>query len=225
MELDNLKKKLAKEAIELIKNGMTVGLGTGSTANFFIEGLINKVKNGLKVQVVCSSENTYKLAKEGKLNIVDINDVSKIDITIDGADAIDPKKNLIKGGGGALFKEKILANSSNELVILADETKLVENLSEKKLPIEVMFYGFLAIKSKIDALGYTCEFRQGNDDILFITDNSNLILDITFSSKIQDPQKIHNQLINIPGVVETGFFFNMANKIIVAHLDERIEII
>lgn len=213
-----------KKAVDWIKNGMIVGLGSGSTAECFIRSLIEACKKGLKIQAVSSSRASADLAKKGGIEVLDINTVPRIDITVDGADEIDLKKRMIKGGGGAHVREKILASSSKEMVVIVDETKLVPEIGRGKLPIEVLFYGSPATRMKIEQLGYKVKWRLNEDETLFTTENGNLILDLFFDSPPEMPEELHQTLINIPGVVDTGFFFNLAGRVIVGHPDGTTEV-
>ena len=222
---DSCKINAAREAVKLVTNEMTLGLGTGSTANFFIKILAERCKNeNLKLKCVCTSNETKFLAEKLGLLIVDIDKIEKIDITVDGTDEFDKFKNLIKGGGGALLKEKIVAYNSKKMVIIADETKSKDILGQFPLPVEIVRFGSSRISKKIyEALkfleykDFKISFRMSNEKN-FITDEGHYILDL-FLSEIKNPTKLHRELILIPGVVETGLFLNMANKIIVGTSD------
>src|SRR3990167_1284623 len=180
MDQESMKKRAASEAAEWVESHMIVGLGTGSTVFHFIEKLIERCKNGLQIQAVSSSNNSSKQAEEGGIPLLDINTITTIDMTFDGADEIDPKKRMIKGGGGALLREKILADSSREMVVIVDETKIVDYLGQKaKLPLEILPFAYLATEQKIKKLGYAGEFRKTTNHLLYTTDNGNLIFDIT----------------------------------------------
>lgn len=210
-----------QRAIEWIKHGMIVGLGSGSTAECFIKSLI---ESDLRVQAVASSRASTELAKRGGIDVLDINSVSHIDITVDGADEIDSQKRMIKGGGGAHVREKILASSSNLMLVVVDETKLVPSIGTKKLPIEVMFYGSAATKVKIETFGHPGKWRMNPDGTLFITENGNLLLDLYFDLLPKRPEDLHEALLNIPGVVDTGFFFHLAGPVIVGYSDGSTEV-
>jgi ribose 5-phosphate isomerase A len=214
----------ACKAIEWIQSGNIVGLGSGSTAECFIQALIEASKEGLNIQAISSSRSSADLAKKGGIEVLDINSVPRIDITVDGADEIDPQKRMIKGGGGAHVREKILASSSDEMVVIVDHTKLVPSVGRGKLPVEVMFYGSPATRAKIEELAPKGKWRQNEDGTLFITENGNLIYDIYFDSPPKAPEHLHEALINIPGVVDTGFFFNLAGRVIVGYPDGRTEV-
>lgn len=225
MNTEELKKATGYKAAELIQKGMIVGLGTGTTAYYFIEKLIkrNKAEN-LDIKTVSSSKNSLKQAKEGGLITLDIDEVSHIDITVDGADEIDPEKRMIKGGGGALLREKIVASMSHEMVVIIDESKQSSKLGTKKLPVEVVPFGAKTTLHKIQKRIPSSAFRLKEEDpsALYVTDNGNYIVDIYFKSPIEDPEKEHLLLKQIPGVVETGFFFHLAGRVIVAFTDGQI---
>lgn len=213
-----------RKAAEWIESGMIVGLGSGSTAHHFIKALIERCRKGLRIKAVASSRASADLAKKGGIEIEDINEVSHIDITVDGADEIDSKKRMIKGGGGALLREKILASSSNEMVVIVDESKLVPSLGHSKLPVEILFYGSPATRAKIESLGHEGHWRQNDTGTLFITENGNLLFDIQFPSPPRSPEQIHDAIRSIPGVIDTGFFFDLAGRVIVGFPDGRTEI-
>lgn len=222
MSNDAIKKRLGEAAAELILPHQVVGLGTGSTAFYFIERLIARCKDGLPIKAVATSEASLKQATTGGIPIADLNTLTSIDITVDGADEVDDQKRLIKGGGGALLREKIIASMSREMVVIVDETKLSPSLGKHPLPVEIVPFGFHATHHQIERLGLKGFFRKNEDDTLFVTDNGNLILDIKFSETVSAPEKIHEALIHLPGVVETGFFFNLAGRILVGFSDGQI---
>lgn len=217
MTIEEAKKAAGHKAAEFIEKGMIVGLGTGTTAFYFIESLIKRCKEGLKIQAVSSSRASAEIAKKGGIEILDINSIPRVDITVDGADEIDPKKRMIKGGGGAHVREKILASSSNEMVVIVDESKLVMSVGHAKLPVEIIFYGSPATRVKIEDFGYRGKWRMNEDGTLYITENGNLLFDIQFDTPPMAPEQHHDQLIRIPGVVDTGFFFNLAGRVVVGY--------
>ena len=221
MILEDAKQAAGRKAVEFIQDGMIVGLGSGSTAAHFIEALVVRAKKGLRIQAVASSRHSADLAKRGGIPILDINAVPRIDITVDGADEIDPKKRMIKGGGGAHVREKILASASAEMVVIVDESKLVPALGRAKLPVEILFYGSPSTRQKIEEMGYRGSWRLGPDGSFYITENGNLLFDIQFPSPPLHPEKEHSQLIQIPGVIDTGFFFDIAGRVIVGYSDGR----
>jgi ribose 5-phosphate isomerase A len=224
MGVQEAKRAAGQKAAEFIQAGMVVGLGTGSTARCFIEALIERCKRGLRIQAVSSSHESADLAKRGHIPLIDINDATRIDITVDGADEIDPKKRMIKGGGGAHVREKILASSSHEMVVIVDEGKLVSSVGHHPLPVEILFYGSPATRNKIEKKGFSGHWRLNEEGSLFITENGNLLFDIHFESPPKSPEQVHEQLIQIPGVVDTGFFFHLAGRVVIGHFDGSVEI-
>lgn len=218
------KRAAGNKAVEFIQNGMIVGLGSGSTAAYFIDALVEKYKKGLQIQGVSSSHHSADLAKRGGIPIIDINSAPKIDITVDGADEIDIKKRMIKGGGGAHVREKILAAASDEMIVIVDETKMVHSLGKVKLPVEILFYGSPATRMHLEKRGFQGKWRVSEDGTLFITENGNLLFDIFFESPLIDPEKVHLDIIQIPGVVDTGFFFGLAGRIVIGYASGTVEV-
>lgn len=225
MTLERAKKAAAMMAADLIKDGMTIGLGSGTTAHYFIEYIIEKYRKGLKVHALASSIESEKLAKQGGIPMLDASQIFALDMTVDGADEIDPQKKMIKGRGGALVREKIMASMSKEMVVIVDETKQVSHLGKAQLPIEIIPYGREATRAHLKKLGYQGEWRLDRNGSLYITDNHNSILDIQFDRIRKYPEKDHESIIAIPGVVDTGFFFNLAGRVIVGHLNGEVEVI
>jgi ribose 5-phosphate isomerase A len=227
MAHEQAKRVAAREAAKLIEPETVVGLGTGSTATFFIEELASRVeKEQLTLKaVVASSRQSGELAKRLGLPLKDINDVFNIDITVDGADEVDPQKRLIKGHGGAHVREKILASSSKEMVVIADDSKLVDVLGVGALPVEVILFGSPATRMKIDNLGHKGAWRMDKEGSLFLTENGNLLYDISFETPLTHPEQTHEELIHLPGVVDTGFFFNLAKRIVVGWDSGKFEIL
>jgi len=213
-------------AADLIEDNMTVGLGTGSTASWFIKHLGIRYHKGLRISAaIATSEESQKLAVEYGLPVVDIDDVTTIDVTVDGADEVDKKKRLVKGGGGALLREKIVASSSKEMIVIIDESKVVEKLGAFGLPIEIVPFGRKTTIRKLKEKGFHGILRMSNDISPFVTNNNNHIVDITFSNLRDYPEDDHNAIIAIPGVIETGFFFNIAKRVIIGNYDGTIEML
>jgi len=219
----NIQKKNASEkAVEFIDNGMIIGLGSGSTANFMIEKLAVYVKDGLNIIAVSTSAKTTVLAKSLGIKVVNLKDVEKIDLTIDGADEIDPQLNGIKGGGGALLHEKIVAASSKKNIWVIDSSKYVKKLGAFPLPVEVVQFGSEKIFNKLSSLGYCPEFRMKGQEY-FVTDSNNYTIDLSLNI-IDDPYWLDRELKLIPGVVETGLFLNLCDIAIIGK-EKECEII
>jgi ribose 5-phosphate isomerase A len=223
--MDFIKEKLGEASANLVQDNFIVGLGTGSTANFFIKSLAKRCQKGLNVKAVASSLASEKLAKELNIQIIDFVEIDKIDIYIDGADEVDFEMNMIKGLGGALLKEKILANFSKKRIFIIEKRKYKERLFSCKLPIEITPFAHLLTKRLVDNLGYNSEFRKDQKGNLFITDNKNYILDLTLKHPIEDSRKVNEDLISIPGVLETGLFIELADQILIGSESSQIEII
>lgn len=210
----NFKQLAGEYAANFVTDGMKVGLGTGSTVYWTIQKLGERVKEGLSFQAVPTSKETEVLAKQLNISLISLNDLQSLDLTIDGADEIDANLQLIKGGGGALLREKIVATSSKELIIIADESKLVTHLGTFPLPVEIIPFSWKQTERKIQSLGCQTTLRLKNNET-FITDNNNMIIDCIFPHNITNPANLHTQLKKITGVVETGLFVNMTSKAII----------
>ncbi|KPK32532.1 MAG: hypothetical protein AMS24_03945 [Chlamydiae bacterium SM23_39] len=221
--MDDMKKLAAKAAVKLIKNRSILGLGSGSTVSFFIKYLIKRKKEGLDVRCVSSSKKSSYLAKKGGIKLLDIKNVKKIDIVVDGADEIDKDKNMIKGGGGALFKEKILIEFSKKVIIIVDETKLVDKLGRKKLPVEIIPFGAKFVFEKLKKERFKGIWRVCKKNN-FITENGNFILDIFLNKLLDNPKKIHDKIKGIVGVVETGLFCDVNPKVIIGREEGGVDI-
>ncbi|WP_100933970.1 ribose 5-phosphate isomerase A [Candidatus Chlamydia corallus] len=200
------KKCLAHEAATQVTSGMTLGLGSGSTAREFIFALANKIqKESLEIYAVASSQNSYSLAKHLAIPLLNPEEFSTLDLAIDGADEVDPRLRMIKGGGGAIFREKILLKAAKRSIILVDESKLVPILGKFRVPLEISRFGRSAIIEEIRHLGYEGVWRlQANGD-LFITDSGNYIYDIYSPNLYPNPEEDLLRLIQIHGVIEVGF--------------------
>ena len=222
---DDSKMAAAQAAAAIIKDGMLVGLGTGSTARFFISSLIERYRRGLMITAVASSKESLEQAVAGGIPTKNISDVSHIDITVDGADEVDFKKRLIKGGGGALLREKILAAASSELIIIVDKSKLVKELGAFPLPVEILPFAYKTAVYQLEKLGFSGATRKTAGQKPFVTENYNYIFDIHFKQLCHDPEEINRQIQNIPGVVATGFFLGLTGRIITGFPSGRVEII
>ena len=214
---DEYKQVAAHKALELVQDGMLIGLGSGSTARHFIEGLGRLVAEGLKVRGVPTSRATAELAAERGIPIV-TELVGQIDLTVDGADEVDPSLNLIKGRGGALSREKLVAAASKRFVIVVDESKLVKQLGNGVLPVEVLPFLWRSTAERLTALGVSLVLR-GGEEVPFVTDNGNLILDVSVEGGIKNPTDLGVELKKVTGVVEHGLFVGMTDTVIVAGPD------
>jgi ribose 5-phosphate isomerase A len=208
------KKIAAGKAIEYIRGGMTLGLGTGSTAYWAIQGIGDQVKNGLSVRAIATSMQSEALALELGIPIVPFAGIDHIDITIDGADEVDQHLNLIKGGGGALLREKIVASATEFYIIIVDESKIVPQLGKFPLPVEIVPFGWEMTMQRLKKLGCVPVMRMTADRQPFLTDNQHYILDCSFGP-IADPASLHGQVSGITGVMEDGFFIGMADVVVV----------
>lgn len=211
-ELDHEKELAALEAIKYIKNGMTVGLGTGSTAQYMIKALGQRVSDGLNIVGIPSSEATRQLAIGHGIPLTTLESARKIDVTIDGTDEFDPHLNLIKGGGGALLHEKILAHNSDLFVIIADSKKEVRKLGTFKLPVETIPFATHTILDILRDMNFRPMVRK-NGEKKFVTTEGNYILDLDIRH-ITNFEELEFGLKRIPGIVETGLFLNMADIVI-----------
>jgi len=220
--MDLSKQRAADSALKLVRAGQIVGLGTGSTAKFAIEGLGKMVREGLAVKGVPTSIATERLATELGIPLLDLNEAETIDITVDGADEVDPDFNMIKGGGGALTREKLVALASTKRVILVDESKLVQKLGiSRLLPVEVLPFSWKMSARLLTELGCTAKLRlQGEKP--FVTDNGNHILDCQFGV-IEDPVALEKGIKLLPGVIDSGLFIGIADTLVIG-FDDRVEI-
>lgn len=220
MKQDELKKLVGEKSVEWVKDGMTVGLGTGSTVKFMVDALGRRVKTeGLNITGVTTSKATAKQAEELGITIKSVDAVDHIDLTIDGADEISDDFQGIKGGGAALLFEKIVATNSNKIMWIVDESKMVKNLGAFPLPVEVIPYGSQKVFERFEKKGYEPTFRKDPDgNSLLLTDSENYIIDLHLHD-ILDPEKLADELIKEVGVVEHGLFLNMVNTVIVGRSD------
>lgn len=224
MDVRALKLQTVKDAVSEIKDGMVVGIGTGSTIELLLPHIAKLLDDGATITGVCTSNKTALLAKELGITIVNVNDVDHIDVAIDGADEFDPQLNLIKGGGGALFREKVIDEMAERFVVIADETKQVDYLGQTfKLPVEVDRFNWMLVAKKIEKDTKAKVSRRNAEDITFITDNDNYILDVELPPNT-DPYDMHEYLIHLTGVLETGYFLDLADRVIVGK-QEGVEII
>lgn len=216
------KEAAGRAAAELVQDGMIVGLGTGSTAVCFIDHLALRVRDGLRIQAVATSQASQNYAVQKRIPILDINDVLSIDLTVDGVDQIDPQKQMIKGAGGALLREKIVAYMSREMIVVLDETKLVPKLGGHRVPVEIVPFAYKATQFYLARNGYRGEVRM-KEKSPYVTDNNNYIIDVKLPDEC-DPVIAHAEIKSIPGVVESGLFLGMAGRIIIGFDNGNFEI-
>src|SRR6516225_3980867 len=214
-DADNLKRAAAARALDLVEPGMRLGLGSGSTANHFVELLGERVRAGLALTAVASSEATQALAEKHGMTLSSLEETPQLDLTIDGADEVAPDLSLIKGGGGALLREKIVASASARMVVIVDESKLVDRLGHFPVPVEVVPFGWQATARRVANLGGNPSLRVGADGKAFVTDGGHYIIDCAFGS-IRAPAQLESDLNSIVGIVENGLFIGLASQVIVA---------
>jgi ribose 5-phosphate isomerase A len=219
--MDELKRQAAARALEEVRDGMKLGLGTGSTAKHFVELLGERVRGGLNVVGVPTSETTREDALRCGVTLTTLDEIDRLDLTVDGADEVDPALNLIKGGGGALLREKIVASASDRMIVIADESKWVAALGRFPLPVEVVPFG-LAVTQRAMAdafakcgLSGQMVLRKGKGGHFFVTDGGHWIVDAHLT-RIQDAPRLAGLLSAIPGVVEHGLFIALASTAVLA---------
>jgi ribose 5-phosphate isomerase A len=222
MANDREKEEAARASLRFVKDGDVVGLGTGSTAAYFISLLGEQVNNGLRIRGIPSSERSAEQAAGLGIPLTTLDECPEIDVTVDGADEVDPQLRLIKGGGGALLREKIVASATRQLVIIVDETKRVPVLGKFPLPVEVIKFARAVVIKKIEALGAAVQLRCASDGSPYLTDENNYILDCRFG-QIPDADRLARQLSDMPGVVEHGLFIGMATMVLIAGADGVME--
>ena len=216
------KKKIAGEkAAEYVKDGMTLGLGTGSTAFHAVNAVVELVKKGMKLQAVPTSRATEAQARELGIPLLTIDEVDHIDLAIDGVDEIDPAFNAIKGGGGALYREKVVATLADEVVWIMDDSKLVEHIGAFHLPVDIAQYGSKQAMAKMAGYGWNPVLRV-RDGKTFVTDNGNFIADLHLGAGF-DIEDVYSKLSGMLGVLEHGLFLNMCKRIIVG-TDEGVQV-
>jgi ribose 5-phosphate isomerase A len=223
MANDLEKQAAARASLRFIQEGQVVGLGTGSTAAYFIQFLGERVKAGLKIRGIPTSMHAQQLAEKSGVPLTTLDEVEQIDVDIDGADEFDPQLNLIKGGGGALLREKIVASASREFVVVSDSTKQVQVLGRFPLPVEIVPFAQSLLTRKIAALGATVSLRKSADGSPYRTDEGHRILDCAFG-QIPNPAALAETLANMPGVVEHGLFIGMADIVLIGKGSEVMEI-
>jgi ribose 5-phosphate isomerase A len=210
------KQAAARASLAFVNDGDVVGLGTGSTSAYFIQYLGERVKAGLKIRGVPTSVHAQQLAKKYGIPLVSLDEIEQLDVDVDGADEFDPQLCLIKGGGGALLREKIVASASKKVIVIADSSKQVAVLGKFPLPVEVVPFAEIIVARTISSLGAKVSLRKTADGEVFTTDEHHHILDCEFG-QITDPASLASRLSAIPGVVEHGLFIHMADVVLVAN--------
>jgi ribose 5-phosphate isomerase A len=222
-EQSRLKLLAARRALEFVEPGMTVGLGSGSTATLWIQLLGEQVRDhGLKIRAIASSEASERLGRSYGIPFVTFEEVSRLDLTVDGADEIAPRLALIKGGGGKLLREKIVASATKKFIVVADKSKRVDQLGNFPLPVEVIPMAAPLVSGALRELGFTPRVRMQDAATRYVTDEGNLILDCS-GLLMPDPYSIAEELDAIVGVVEHGLFLDMADLALIANDDQVIE--
>ena len=223
MANDQEKEAAARASLKFVKDGQVVGLGTGSTATYFIKLLGEQVKSGLRIRGIPTSVRSRELAESLGIPLTTLDECQEIAVTVDGADEVDPQLRLIKGGGGALLREKIVASATRQMVVVADATKQVQRLGKFPLPVEVIKFAQALVAKRISDLGAQVQLRTGADGKPFVTDENNHILDCHFG-QIQNPDVLARQLSDMPGVVEHGLFIGLASVVLFARGSEIVEL-
>jgi len=217
------KEAAARASLKFVKDGQVVGLGTGSTATYFIKLLADQVKKGLRIRGIPTSIRSQELALSLGIPLTTLDECQEIAVTVDGADEVDPQLRLIKGGGGAMLREKIVASATKQLVIVADSSKQVPVLGGFPVPVEVIPFAQVLVAKRIAALGAEVRPRAGADGKPFVTDERNHILDCQFGA-IRDPEALARRLSDMPGIVEHGLFVGMASVALFARGSEIVEL-
>lgn len=220
--MDDAKRVAAEAACKHIRDGTDIGLGTGSTADFAVKRIGEMVKQGLRVRGVPTSLRTKELAQKVGIKVVEPWEVESIDVTIDGADEVDPNLDLIKGLGGALLREKIVASLTQRQIIVVDPSKMVKKLGTRSpLPVEVIPYGATVVERRLRRDGHQPKLRAKDGEPV-LTDNGNHILDLAFAHGIDDPRRLETYLNTIPGVVDNGLFLGMTWRVVVGEADGKV---
>lgn len=223
MANDQEKEAAARASLQFVKDGQVVGLGTGSTAAYFIKLLGEQVKKGLRIRGIPTSVRSKELAESLGIPLTTLDECQEIDVTVDGADEVDRQLRLIKGGGGAMLREKIVASATKQMIVVADATKQVQRLGKFPLPVEVIKFAQALVAKRITALGAQVQARADSSGKPYLTDENNHILDCRFG-EIRDPDGLARELSAMPGVVEHGLFIGMASVALFARGSEIVEL-
>jgi len=222
--LNRAKEAVGKAAAELVSQGMVVGLGTGSTANCFITALGERCRAGLRIQAVCTSKASEKFAIQNGIPVLPLDEAPELNLCIDGADEIDSSKRMIKGGGGALLREKIVAYASKEMIVIVDEHKVVDALGKFPLPVEIVPFGATVTLRHLNQLGLVGSLRKNKAGHTLLTDNGNYIVDIPLAYPVKKASELERSINKIPGVVETGFFIGIAGRVLIGGMDGTVRV-
>jgi len=224
-----MKKIVADAAIKEVRSDMILGLGSGSTAALMIKSLADEIRSGklLNIRGVATSFQSEVLALQLDIPLIDLASVSKIDLAIDGADEVDPRFQLIKGGGACHVREKLVASKANKLLIVVDETKIVQNLNQSfPLPVEVLPNSWKHVQEMISEMNGSSSLRMATKKAgPVVTDQGNLILDVLFNDGIKNPKDIELRINNIPGVLENGLFVDLTDKVLVGKIENNIPVV
>lgn len=223
--MHNPKQVAGRQAAEFVQSGMRVGLGTGSTVFFTLERLAERVRGGLRMVGVPTSLDTQTKARAMGIPLTDLGAVEALDVTIDGADEIDGAFHMIKGGGGALLREKVVASITRREIIIVGAEKVVARLGAFPLPVEVVPFAREVVQRALVARGAAAALRAGRDGAVYVTDNGNWILDCRFQEGIPDPAALERELDQIPGVVETGLFVGLAHTLVIGREDGSCQVL
>ena len=222
--MHNPKEVAGRRAAEFVESGMRVGLGTGSTVHFTLLRLAERMAEGLKIVGVPTSIDTQNKARALGIPLADLESVEALDLTIDGADEIDGRFDMIKGGGGALLREKVVASITRRQIAIVGADKVVARLGAFPLPVEVVPFALAVIRRALERKGAGVVPRLGKDGNPYVTDNGNRILDCRFPGGIGDPGALEAELDRLPGIVETGLFVGLAHTLVIGHEDGRAEV-
>lgn len=219
-DLQKAKETAGRAAADLVKSGMRLGIGTGSTVYYFIEALGEKLKReGLSIQAVATSARSEAQAKAKGIPLLSIEELSCFDLMIDGADEVDPHKSMVKGAGGALLREKIIANSSERMIVIVDPTKLVKRLGKAPLYLEIVPFGYKATLRHLEYFPCKVDLRRAVDGAPYISENGNYMAKMLFDQDYVLPERLEHELKEIPGIIETGLFVGYADQILIGHPD------
>ena len=222
-QLQAMKELVGRAAAQEVLDGMSVGIGTGSTSLCFLKALIERVRQGVQVQVLCSSLHIRQLAEQAGLPLLDEATTSSLDLYVDGADWVDARYDLIKGGGGALLREKIAAAMSRRFIVIVDDTKMVEDFRGRRLPVEILPFGAASTQQQLTRIGAAPLLRRTADHRPVVTDNGNWIVDIQLPSAVPDPQRFLQRVMQVPGCLAHGLFVGMTSEVFIGEPNGSVQ--